>query len=367
VRPPKTHGGSRRKPARRRAGHSSLEQLSEAAAAIAAGDRERRLPPSDDAALAPLIEAVNAIVETLTLKERLLGENIRSLQQANRELRDAQESLVRAEKLAALGRVSAGIAHEIGNPVGAILGYLDLIKRRATLDADVRDSFSRVEAEAWRISAIIREMLDFARPSSGVLGSVDVNEIVISTLDDLSRQETFAGVRFAQNLAAELPAVEANRQRLRQVLLNLLSNARDGLEGEGAIEVATRVVDSDEAEPRPLAIPPRRDSDPPEVDYSHLRPVVDYEPTIDRPLSAERQWVELRVSDRGSGIPPETLREVFDPFFTTKPPGKGAGLGLPLSLSIVRALEGRMRIESRVGVGTTVTVQIPVRTRELGE
>jgi len=339
--------------------------LSEAAAAIAAGDRERRLHRPNDPALATLSDAVNAIVETLTLKERLLGENIQSLERANRELREAQESLVGTEKLAALGRVSAGIAHEIGNPIGAILGYIDLIKRRATFDADVRDSFSRVEAEAWRISAIIREILDFARPSSGVVGSVDVNELVVSALDDLSRQATFAGVRFARNLAAELPAVEANRQLLRQVLINLLSNARDALEGDGAIEVATRVVDSGGAEPPPLAVPPRRKSEPPEVDYSDPRPVPDYEPTFDRPLSAERHWVELRVSDSGSGIPPETLPEVFKPFFTTKPPGKGTGLGLPLSLSIVRALEGRMRIESRVGVGTTVTVQIPVPRREL--
>jgi two-component system, NtrC family, sensor kinase len=364
VRPAKTRGVPRRKPTRRRTADRSFDQLSEAAAAIAAGDRERRLPRPNDRALAPLSDAVNAIVDALALKERLLGENIRSLEQVNRELRDAQESLVRTEKLAALGRVSAGIAHEIGNPIGAILGYLDLIKRRVKFDADVRDSFSRVEAEAWRISAIIRETLDFARPSSGVVGSVDVNELVVSALDDLSRQAAFAGVHIARNLAAELPAVEANHQRLRQVLLNLLSNARDALEAEGEIEVATRVVDSDDAEAPPLAISPGR-GDPPEVDYSHLQPVLDFEPTFDRPLSAERHWVELRVTDSGSGIPPETLREVFKPFFTTKPPGKGTGLGLPLSLSIVRALRGRMRIESRVGVGTTVTVQIPVLRRAL--
>ncbi len=339
--------------------------MSEAAAAIAAGDRDRRLPRPDDRALAPLSDAVNAIVDALALKERLLGENTRLLEQVSHELRDAQESLARTEKLAALGRVSAGIAHEIGNPIGAILGYLDLIKRRATFEADVRDSFSRVETEAWRISAIIREVLDFARPWSGGVGSVDVNELVSSALDDLSRQATFAGVRIARSLAAELPAVEANRQGLRQVLVNLLSNARDALEGEGAIEVATRVVDSSDAEAPPLPIPPWRKGDPAEVDGSHLQPFPAYEPTFDRPLSAERHWVELRVSDSGSGIPPETLREVFTPFFTTKPAGRGTGLGLPLSLSIVRALQGRMRIESRVDVGTSVTIQIPVRRREL--
>jgi two-component system, NtrC family, sensor kinase len=365
VRPAKTRGGPRRKPTRRRTGDRSFDQLTEAALAIAAGDRERRLPRPDDRALAPLSDAVNAIVDTLAQKERLLGEHIRSVEQVNRELRDAQEGLVRTEKLAALGRVAAGIAHEIGNPIGAILGYLDLIRRRATFDPDVRDLFSRAEAEGWRISAIIREVLDFARPSSGVVGSVDVNELVVSALDDVSRQEAFAGVHIARNLARELPAVEANPQRLRQVLLNLLTNARDALESEGAIEVATRVVHSGDAAVPPPAIPRGRKGDPAEVDYSRLQPALDNDPTFDRPLSAERQWVELRVSDSGSGISPETLREVFKPFFTTKPPEKGTGLGLPLSLSIVRALGGRMRIESRVGVGTTVTVQIPVLQREL--
>jgi two-component system NtrC family sensor kinase len=340
----------------------SIAKLAGAAGAIAAGDRALRLPVGPAADLARLAEAVNAIVDVLALKERMLGENIQSLQTVNRELREAQESLLRSEKLAALGRVAAGIAHEIGNPIGAIIGYLDLLRRKDVADDEVRDWLTRIEAEAWRINAIIRELLDFARPSAGVLAPLDVNDVVRSTLGDVGHQPGFATLTITAELADGLPRVEANEQRLRQVVLNLLSNSRDAMQAAGRIAVTTRLVESSRGEPSPRSLPRRRMSDPPEVDYSHLRPVLDYDPTTDRPLAAEPRWVEIRITDTGPGIPSEMLREVFDPFFTTKPPGQGTGLGLPLSLSIVRAFRGRMRIESEVGLGTSVVVQIPAQT-----
>ena len=340
----------------------AVAELTEAAAAVAAGDRHRRLPLATAAELRRLAESVNSIVDVLALKERLLGENIQSLQSANRDLREVQESLLRSEKLAALGRVAAGIAHEIGNPIGAIIGYLDLLRRKPVADEDVRDSLARIEAEAWRINAIIRELLDFARPSAGMLERVDVNDVVQATISDLTHQPRFAAITITCELAAELPRVDANAQRLRQVLVNLLANSRDAMETGGRILVGTRLVESAQGEPSPRSLPRRRMTDPPEVDYSHLRPMLDYDPTADRPLASELCWVEVRVTDTGPGIPSETLREVFDPFFTTKAPGQGTGLGLPLSLSIVRAFRGRMRIESEAGLGTSVVVQLPVGT-----
>ena len=348
-------------------GDRIILDLAAVAAAIAGGDHRQRLPTPDDPELRRLVESVNAIVETLAFKEQLLGENIQSLQNANRELREAQESLLQSEKLAAVGRVSAGIAHEIGNPIGAILGYLDLLKRKPIDDPDLKDSLSRIASEAWRINVIIREMLDFARPSALVLEELDVNAILTAMLDDLSRQSAFAAVTFARYFTSALPRVEADGQRLRQVLVNLITNARDAMDGAGPIRIATRKIDSEEGDTPVPTIPPRRRSDPPEIDYSHLRPALSYDPTSDRPLADERWWVEIRVSDRGAGIPAEMLREVFDPFFTTKPPGQGTGLGLPLSLSIVRSFRGRIRIESESGAGTTVAVQIPAALDEKDE
>ena len=130
-----------RKSAPRRVGKAdSIAALAQAAGAIAGGDRERRLPLGTAAELRSLAKSVNAIVDVLALKERLLGENIQSLQTANRELREAQETVLRSEKLAALGRVAAGIAHEIGNPIGSIIGYLDLLKRKRIAIAFKRDT-----------------------------------------------------------------------------------------------------------------------------------------------------------------------------------------------------------------------------------
>lgn len=339
---------------------ASVEDLCRQAAAVLAGNHQRRLSIARDRGLAKLARRVNGIIEILASKEHSLGENIQSLQKVNRELRETQDSLLRSEKLAAIGRVSAGIAHEIGNPIGAILGYLDLLKRRGDIDEDIRDSLSRAESEAWRINAIIGEMLDFARPSSGLLEPLDVNEVIHATLDALAQQGTFDGLAFKRDLVPTPPPVAANGHRLRQLLVNLLTNAADASDGHGTIVVGTRVIESAEETPLRPALPPRRKTDPPEMDYSHLRPFLDYDPTADRPLCAEARWVEIRVSDSGRGIPAETLREVFDPFFTTKPAGKGTGLGLPLSLSIVLGFRGRLQISSELGSGTTVTVQIPV-------
>ncbi len=326
---------------------------------ILAGDHAHRLRIGKNRPLAKLAEAVNGVADLLSSKERLLGENIQSLQKVNRELRETQEDSLRNEKLVALGRVAAGIAHEIGNPIGAIVGYLDLLRNGPPLGEETTDSLRRMEAAAWRINGIIRELLDFARPSPGLLEALDLNGLVNEMLDDLAKQSSFGEIVLRRDLDPALPRITANGHRIHQLLVNLLTNAADAGDGRGTITVTTRSFETVNA-PAPAApLAPRRRSDPPEIDYSHLRPVLSYDPTADRPLQAESHWVEVQVADSGQGISPDALREVFDPFFTTKPPGKGTGLGLPLSLSIVKSLRGRMQITSAVGAGTTVTVQLP--------
>ncbi len=337
-----------------------IRELTDAATAIAAGDRDRRLPIPDDPDLARLANIVNRIADTLSSSEKLLGENIQSLQLVNRELRDTQESLVQSEKLATIGRLSAGVAHEIGNPLGAILGYLDMLKRRSELDADTRDWLARMETEGRRIDSIIRELLDFSRPSPSALQPVDVNEVVLSAVNLLSHQKMFAKIRVEQDLAEGLPRANADAHRLRQVIVNLMMNSCDAMADGGMIRISTRVAAIDRDEPPRTTLPPRRKEDPLQADFSHLRPRLSYDPTAERPFASQARWIQVQVADTGRGIPHKELREVFDPFFTTKPPGKGTGLGLAISLSTIRSFRGRMHIASEIDRGTTVTLEIPM-------
>ncbi|MGH7821430.1 MAG: ATP-binding protein [Candidatus Binatia bacterium] len=336
---------------------ASLEDLIGAAEAIAGGDRERRLPVAADADLGRLATAVNEIAERLLRNEDLLGENIRSLQRVNKQLREAQETLVRSEKLATIGRLAAGVAHEIGNPLGAIVGYLDILKREAGLGEETRNWLSRMDGEARRIDVIIRELLDFSRPSDTALVAIDVNEVVESALSLVSHQKMFSKVRLQRELAASLPAAMAERHRLRQVLVNLLMNSCDAMPDGGGIRLKTEVATAPLEQDPAVALPPRRSDDPPQADYSHLRPTLVHDPTSERRFESRARWIRIRVADEGRGIPPAELREVFDPFFTTKPPGKGTGLGLAIALSTIQSFRGRIHIESRVNVGTTVTVE----------
>ena len=338
----------------------AIRDLTEAAAAIAAGDRDRRLPQADDPDLAQFAEVVNRIADTLSSSERLLGENIQSLQAVNRELRDTQEILVQSEKLATIGRLSAGVAHEIGNPLGAILGYLDMLKHRPGLDDDTRDWLFRMENEGRRIDAIIRELLDFARPAQSRPQPVDINEVVLSAVNLLSHQKMFAKINVERDLADGLPRAIADLHRLRQVVVNLMMNSSDAMTAGGTIRISTRLVTADSEQPQQPALRARRKDDPVQIDFSHLRPRLSYDPTTERPFASRPRWIQIQVADTGRGIPSEQLREVFDPFFTTKPPGKGTGLGLAISLSTIRSFQGRMHIESEIDRGTTVTLEIPV-------
>lgn len=338
-----------------------LQRMIDGAEAIAAGDLDRRLPTDTTQELCQLAKAVNQMAEKLISNQALLAANIRSLEDTNRQLTEARDEVIRAEKLASVGRLAAGIAHEIGNPLGAILGYLALIgkntdERRAELTASA-------EREARRIDRIVRGLLDYARPREMAARPIDVNLISAQTIELLTTQGRLSGVKVDTELQRGLAEVFAEPYQLQQVLVNLLLNAVDALEGaeSPSISLRTRAARFDP----PIRLPARRKGDPPEIDYSHRRRY-HQTPRLPReaPFRPGERLVEIEITDNGPGVPQELVGQLFDPFVTSKEPGKGTGLGLAVVARLVDGMDGTIRLDSSPGQGATFTIILPAAEAE---
>jgi two-component system NtrC family sensor kinase len=267
-------------------------------------------PPGEGTSpgLARAAVAFERVAGALAEERARLAAKVTELERANAALAAAQESLLRSERLAIVGRLAAGVAHEVGNPLGAIAGYAELARSRLAAGAapEVDDFLARIAAEASRIDGIVRGLLDFARPAAPLLAPVELAGAVEGALRLARVQARMRDVAVEADVPPDLPPVEADPGRLAQVLLNLLLNAGDAMGGRGSIRVTAR-----------------RDG----------------------------ARVEVLVSDRGPGIPPGDLPRVFDPFFTTKPPGQGTGLGLSICHGIMESFGGSIAAENGSGGG----------------
>ncbi|VFQ42654.1 sensor histidine kinase [Desulfoluna butyratoxydans] len=259
--------------------------------------------------------ALNTMVSRINADREKLKISVRELKELNTELSRVQEDVVRAEKLSAMGRLASGVAHEIGNPLGIITGYLSLIQSAET-DLERSDYIARTNEELSRIDGIIRQLLDFNR--SGDCGDKDVVAVhdLITEIRELVRvQPLLKDINVRTNLGAHDDGVMATTGALRQVFLNLVLNAADAIDGtgreNGSLVISTRNVVEDD----------------------------------------RRQCLEVVVEDNGGGISDADLPNIFDPFFSTKEPGQGTGLGLSVSFLIVEGLGGSLRAESRHGEG----------------
>ena len=277
---------------------------------------------------------IGELYRSLAVMLRRLDENkeelkahISSLEEANEDLRRAQDEIIRSEKLASVGRLAAGVAHEIGNPIGVILGYLDLMKKPQVSEEDKKDFLDRIESEIIRINQIIRQLLDFSRPSSGKRERAFTHNLIKDTVNMVKPQPMFEEIRMNLELDAADDAVFADPNQLQQVFLNIIMNAVDAHMSGGA----------------------KTGNGP--LKYLTIRSVND------------DGFIEVRFIDNGPGIPHEEIGHIFDPFYTTKDPGKGTGLGLPVSYRIVEGLGGSIRAESTEGQGATIVVRLPLSLR----
>jgi hypothetical protein len=333
-----------------------VDEMVDGAERIAAGQHRHRLEGADTVELERLAAAVNAMAARLIHNQQELARNVASLDATNRELSEARMRLVRSEKLASIGRLAAGIAHEVGNPLGAIIGYTALGRRE--LDSD-SEWLTGIEYEARRIDRIVRGLLDFARPRAASRQAIDINEVARRTVTMLSLQGRFRQIEVELALDEDLSNVRGDGHQLEQVLVNLLLNAADAIgdPGPGRIRVRSAPITIQRAPEDTVA---RRDSDPSGIDYSHLRRLESaMDPGPQRLLERGAAAVELVVEDDGPGVPEEIRPRLFEPFFTTKDPGTGTGLGLAVSARLIEGMGGIIEVTSSELGGAAFRLLLP--------
>ena len=272
-----------------------------------------------------LSRSLNRMLANIEADKKKLKSTVLSLETANAELRKAHKEMIRTEKMASVGRLSSGIAHEIGNPIGIVLGYLDLLRQKDLADKERADYIERAQDEIGRINKIIRELLDFSRPAQDVKEEISVHAIIEEVAAMLRQQPMMKEITLDCDLGAGGHFVKADPQRLRQVFLNLLINASDaiGLESEAAggnIRIESKDIQTKNAGVKRL---------------------------------------QIIVADDGPGISEEELNNIFDPFYTTKEPGKGTGLGLSVCFMIMEETGGAMWAEAAAGQGTRFILTFP--------
>ena len=281
-------------------------------------------------------ERDKALAVTLAAQAAIALENASLYEELRRsydELKQSQQLLVRQEKLASLGRLAAGLAHELNNPLSSVAGFAEALQRRVGSDgvtqpsalAEFQEYVTTIQQEVARAAAIVRRLLDFARQREPAFDLVDISTVVSNAVSFVQRQASLANQKVIVGPFPGGSVVYADSQMLQQAFLNLLTNALDAIEGGGEVRIAAH---------RRLEEGGRR-----------LR----------------QHWLDVVVSDTGSGISPEDLPKVFDPFFTTKEVGKGTGLGLAVCQSIVEQHQGSIEVRSGgIGKGAVVTVSLPL-------
>ena len=339
-----------------------VQQLVHTAEGFQEGDEIPDVSAGEQNELGKLAQALNTMLQRLAENKDELRQHVNSLEQANLELKRAQQEVIFSEKLASVGRLAAGIAHEIGNPIGIVLGYLELLQRKDIDEAERLELIERMSTEIQRINQTIRQLLDFSRPGPGERQDIPVHPLIRETLAVLDHQLKKQDIEVVLELKAETDTVFAKADQLKQVFLNLMVNAADAMEATnerpqgGQLRIHTRSFAGESLVKKDVGSKPlRRSTDPVAADFSHLRRIHG---------TTEDRWIEIQFADTGVGITQEDQERVFDPFFTTKEAGKGTGLGLSVSIQIIETLGGRMEVNSRSGEETVVSILLPVSDEE---
>ncbi|UCC48791.1 MAG: HAMP domain-containing protein, partial [Gemmatimonadota bacterium] len=296
-----------------------IRQLVYASREVAGGNLDTQVAVRSNDELAELASAFNHMASALRQMRGDLEEWGNTLEQKvkqrTEELVAMQTRVAQSERLASLGMLSAGVAHEINNPLGGILALTALTLEDLQQDDPSRANLEEVVAQCERCREIVKGLLEFSRQSETGAEQVDVSATVEETLRLLQKQAFFFNVKLVKDFAPGLPAVVGDKSQLEQVFMNIIVNAVQAMEEKGTLTVVTRFT--------------------------------------------EDEFVEVSISDTGCGIPADRVDHIFDPFYSTKMGGEGTGLGLSIAYGIVTRHQGSISVESEVGKGSTFIIRLP--------
>jgi two-component system NtrC family sensor kinase len=311
-----------------------LRDLSAGARRISEGDLDHKVPVRSDDELGHVANSFNRMQAALQASNQAQAELVQTLEtkvgERTKELLAARAEIAQSEKLASIGMLASGVAHELNNPLTGVLTFTTLMRKKAPAGSQDAEDLDLVIRETKRCAAIIKRLLDFAREKVPIKGYFDLNKVVSDTVAFVERSASLQNVEITRRLDPVLPQIWGDADMIKQVVLNILVNAQQAISGPGRIEVSTRRFEGKDKQGKPFS------------------------------------QVEIAFSDTGCGIPEANIERIFDPFFTSKEVGKGTGLGLSVSYGIIKAHGGSIAVESTVGVGTTFRIKLPIQP-EAGE
>ncbi len=296
--------------------------LAEGMKKVAGGDLEYHVDINTKDEMGDLARAFNSMTFDLKkAKDELVewGNTLeKKVEDKTHAIQRAQAQLIHSEKLASLGRMAAGVAHEINSPLTGIVTFGHLLLKKFPPGTEEYEDVEVIIEQANRCSTIIKGLLGFARASAAEKGATNINDVLTHSLNIVRNKADFFNIKLVTNLDAGLSLVKADPSQLQQVFMNMIMNAADAIEGKGTITISTRNV---------------KDSG--------------------------NNFVEIEFHDTGPGISDENLEKLFEPFFTTKPVGKGTGLGLAVSHGIIQEHGGKIVVKTKLGEGTGFFVRLP--------
>jgi len=308
-----------------------LKDLESGAEEVSTGRLDHEIPVRSDDELGRVAGSFNHMTAALAESRREMEQLVHTLEfkvaERTKELLAAKAEVAQGEKLASIGVLASGIAHELNNPLTGVLTFTSLMRKKVPEGSEDAEDLDLVIRETKRCASIIKRLLDFAREKVPVKGFYKLNQVIEDTVHFVERPASLQHIEITMDLDPALPQIWGDADMIKQVILNLLVNAQQAIEGKGSISVKSRALRA----------------------------------TVDAKSGApEVPMVEIVVSDTGCGISQVNLQRIFDPFFTTKEVGRGTGLGLSVSYGIVKAHGGRISVESVVGAGTTFHIFLPI-------